>query len=212
MRFSLCAFLFVIATPIACLAQDWEVGGAGGYGWYANPSISTPLGSAQAGFTNRGVIGAVFGESPYEHWGGEIRYLLQFGGPELRLDGGRTNLPGHTNLVVYDFLVHMTRKEDKLRPFLAGGAGIKVFTGDGSYLIGQSSQNFVTLVPHTQVEPVISAGAGLKYRATRHVQLRVDFRTYFSPLPDDIFRRSRNTVLSGWAYNFVPMAGISYMF
>ncbi len=212
MRCSLYLFVFVAATPLACLAQDWEVGGTGGYGWYTNPSISVPQGSVQAGFPNRGVIGAVFGESPYEHWGGEIRYLFQFGGPQLKADGARLNLPGYTNLVVYDFLLHMTPKEDKLRPFFAGGAGVKVFTGNDDFLVSQTPQDFVHLVSHTQAEPVISAGVGLKYRATRHVQLRVDFRTYFSPLPDEIFRRSRTAVLRGWVYNFVPMAGVSYMF
>jgi hypothetical protein len=167
----------------------------------------------QAGFPNRGVIGAVFGENPYEHLGGEIRYLFQFGGPELKFDGLRTNTTGYTNLVVYDFLIHMTRKEDKLRPFIAGGAGVKAFTTTGNILVNQPLQDFARLVvSHTQAEPVISAGAGLKYRATRHVQLRVDFRTYFSPLPDEIFRRPRTAILHGWVYNFVPMAGVSYMF
>jgi hypothetical protein len=212
MRISLFLVVLALAAPMACLSQDWEFGGAGGYGWYVNPSISNPPGSAQAGFPSRGTFGAVFGESLYEHLGGEIRYLFQFGGPELRSDGTQVNRTGYTNVVVYDFLLHMTPKEARLRPFLAGGAGIKVFTSTGDVLGNQPLPDFARLVGHTQVEPTISAGAGLKYRLTRHAQVRVDFRTYFSPLPNQIFRQPRSAVLHGWMYDLVPMAGISYMF
>jgi hypothetical protein len=212
MRSSLYLVVLMAAAPAAGLCQEWEIGGAGGYGWYASPSISTPSGSAQAGFPAKGAIGVVFGENMYEHWGGEIRYLFRFGGPELKSDGIQTNITGHTNVIVYDFLIHMTGREAKLRPFVAGGAGIKVFSGTGDFLVNQPLAGFARLVEHTQVEPAISAGAGLKYRITRHVQLRVDFRTYFSPLPDEIFRRPRSAVLRGWVYDFVPLAGISYVF
>jgi hypothetical protein len=205
--------VLLVAAPMACLSQQWEIGGAGGYGWYSSPSISNGFGSsAQAGFPAKGAIGVVFGENQYEHLGGEIRYLFRFGGPELISDGTQATLRGYTNVVVYDFLFYATPKENKLRPFFAAGAGIKAFTGTGDFIVNQPLQGFARLVPHTQVEPAISAGAGLKYRITRHAQVRVDFRTYFSPLPDEIFRRPRTAALRGWVYDFVPMAGISYLF
>jgi hypothetical protein len=204
--------VFLAAAPMACLSQQWEVGGSGGYGWYASPSISNPFGSAQAGFPAKGAIGAVFGENLYEHLGGEIRYVFRFGGPELKSDGIQTNIRGYTNVVVYDFLFHMTTRENKVRPFIAAGAGIKAFTGTGDFIVNQPLQDFARLVPHTEVEPTISVGAGLKYRVAKHVQLRADFRTYFSPLPGDIFRRPHNAVQRGWIYDFVPMGGISYLF
>jgi hypothetical protein len=225
MRISLSLVVFLVAAPMTCLSQEWEFGGAGGYGWYSNPSIkippglstpsgvAIPPGSAEAGFPARGNLGVVFGENLYRYVGGEIRYLFQFGGPQLKSDGLQTNMNGHTNLIVYDFLFHMRSREERLRPFIAGGAGIKVFTSSGDFLVNQPLQGFARLVEeHTQVEPAISVGVGLKYRMTRHVQLRADFRTYFSPLPDEIFRRPRFARLNGWVYEFVPMAGISYVF
>jgi hypothetical protein len=207
-------YLVVLAAaPVAGLCQQWEIGGTGGYGWYSNPSISNPPLSVEAGFPARGTIGAVFGENMYEHLGGEIRWLFRFGGPQLKSDGIRTNIDGYSNVVVYDFLFHITPREDKFRPFVAAGAGIKAFTSSGDVLVNQPLTDFARLVGHhTQTEPAISVGAGFKYRFARHVLVRVDFRTYFSPLPDEIFLRRRPAVLHGWVYDFVPMAGISYVF
>jgi hypothetical protein len=210
--FSLSKVLLVIAAPLACLSQTWEVGGAGGYGWYINPTISNPSGSVQAGFPPRAALGAVFGNEMYQYLGGEIRYLFRFGGPELKLGGVISSMSGYTNLIDYDLLIHMRPRDVKLRPFFAGGAGIKVFTGTERPRERQMLPEFARLTPETEVEPVISAGAGVKYRFTRHAQFRIDFRTYFSPLPNHIFRTPASAATHGWVFDYVPMAGISYVF
>jgi hypothetical protein len=204
--------LFAMTFSNVCLAQKWEIGGTGGFSWYTNPSISDGGGlSAEAGFPPKGAFGVVFGNNMYEHVGGEIRYLFQLGGPQLRSDGTQVNMTGHTNLIVYDLLIHLTPRDNRLRPFFAGGAGIKVFSGTGDF-VNNPLNNFVRLRSETEVEPAISAGGGVKYRITRHAQLRMDFRTYFSPLPRDIFRRTAGTNVHGWIYGFVPMVGVSYVF
>jgi hypothetical protein len=212
MRSTFCCIVVGLAAPLACLAQQWELGATGGFGWYVNPSIANAFGSAKAGFPAKGAIGAVFGNDMHDYVGGEIRYLLRFGGPELRSGGLQANLTGYTNLVVYDLLIHLRPRDENLRPFVAGGAGIKVFTGTGFASLDQPLSGFALLMPTTQVEPAISAGGGLKYRFTRHAQARIDFRTYFSPLPHDIFRTLGFSAVHGWTYDFVPMAGISYVF
>jgi hypothetical protein len=212
MRVLLCLIGFAITAPVPCHAQKWELGGTGGYGWYINPSISNATGSIEAGFPPKGTVGAVFGNNMYEHVGGEIRYLFRFGGPELQSGGLQANKSGYTNLIVYDLLIHMTSRDERLRPFIAGGAGIKVYTGTGIPSADQPLSDFARLTTHTQVEPAISAGAGLKYRLTRHAQVRIDFRTYFSPLPEEIFRTRGFSSVHGWVYDFVPMAGLSYVF
>ena len=154
----------------------------------------------------------VFGQNMYEHIGGEVRYLFQWGGPQLQSQGVRASAMGHTNLITYDVLFHTSNREANLRPYFAGGAGIKVFTGSELRTVGQPLFSGALLVPKTQVEPVISAGAGLKYKVHKHVIIRLDFRTYFSPLPDEIFRRTGDSRIRGWVYNFVPLAGISSVF
>jgi hypothetical protein len=211
MRSTLSCIVFAITVPLACQAQRWELGAIGGYGWNVNPSITSPLGSVEAGFPPRGTIGAVFGENEHRFVGGEIRYLFLFGGPELRSDGVRDGTSGHTNLITYDLLIHIRPGEHRLRPFLAAGAGIKVFSGQN--FVAGPAPGVAHLADDTQVEPVISGGGGLKYRITRHFQARVDFRAYFSPLPHDVFRAPEMTSrFHGWLYGLVPTAGLSYVF
>jgi len=205
--------LFFITTFSALgLAQTWEVGAVGGYGWYRNPTITNPTDSGRAGFPPRAAVGVVFGENPYNYIGGELRWLFRFGGPELRSNGITENPPGNTNTITYDFLFHMTPRESKLRPFVAAGAGIKVYSG--SFLaVTQPLAGLALLRPVTQVEPAISVGAGLKYLLPKHVQLRLDLRMLVTPLPDSvILPTSPLTRIHGWVYDFLPLGGISYTF
>lgn len=195
-----------------CLAQEWELGAAGGYGFYVNPTITGYSGSVEPGFAPKGVIGVAFGQNMYEHVGGEIRWLYQYGGPQLKSDGTVISSTGHTNLVTYDVLFHTSGREANLRPYFAAGAGIKVYTGSELRLLGPPLAGPALLLRATQVEPAISAGAGLKYRVSHRVLVRLDFRTYFSPLPDEIFRPVGQARVRGWVYNFVPLGGISLIF
>jgi hypothetical protein len=212
MRSIVRSLTFALTVSSACLAQKWEAGGAGGYGWYVNPSIRNSIGSAQAGFPAKGAIGALFGNNMYEYVGGEVRYLFRFGGPELRFGGTQANMTGYTNVITYDLLVHLRPRDAKVRPFVAGGAGIKVYSGTGLVSVGQPLVGFALLKPVNEVEPAISVGGGLKYLVARHTLLRVDFRTYMTPLPNQIFRPTGFSAIHGWVYDFVPMAGISYVF
>jgi hypothetical protein len=212
MRSTLLCLALATVNSVVCLAQKWEIGGVGGYGWYVNPSISTPSASAEAGFPPRAALGVVFGNNMYEHLGGEFRYLYRFGGPELKFGDTHTGMTGYSNLITYDLVIHATPGEAKLRPFVAGGAGIRVFTSTNFPPPNSFLSDFALLRPHTQVQPAISAGGGVKYRLAKHAQVRLDFRTYFSPLPDDIFLKHPSSRIRGWVYDFVPLAGISYVF
>lgn len=201
-----------LALSLPCLAQEWEFGGAGGYGWNANPSIVSPAGSIQSGFAPKGAVGVVFGQNMYEHLGGEVRYLFQFGGPRLQFNGTDLSSTGYSNLVTYDLLFHLTNRESKFRPYVAGGAGVKVYTGGQLRFASQPFAGSAVLVPNNQVEAAISVGGGLKYRVSRHALLRLDFRTYMTPFPDQILRPTGISQVHGWIYNFVPLGGVSFIF
>ena len=195
-----------------CLAQTWEVGAVGGYGWYRNPSITNPPDSGIAGFPARAAVGIVAGENPYNHLGGELRWLFRFGGPQLQSNGITESALGYTNTITYDFLFHMTPRESKIRPFVAAGAGIKVYSGSFRD-VNQPLADFVVLRPITEVEPAISVGTGVKYLLPKHIQLRVDFHVVATPLPDEVIRPTRPlTRIHGWVYDFLPLGGISYVF
>jgi hypothetical protein len=202
----------IAAISIPCLAQEWELGGAGGYGLYTNPSINSSSGSIQPGFASKGVVGVVFGQNMYEHIGGEFRYLYQFGGPQLQSQAIHASSTGNTNLMTYDVLFHTSNREANLRPYFSGGAGIKVYTGNDFRSAGQPLISGAVITPGTQVEPTISVGAGLKYKIHKHSILRLDFRTYMGPPPNEIFRPTGDAKIHGWVYNFVPLGGVSFVF
>jgi hypothetical protein len=214
MRATLLTSVIAVAFSNMCLAQEWEVGAAAGYGFYNNASIGDPVTglSASAGFHPGFAVGAFFGENMYEHVGGELRYLFFWGAPELQFQNTRASMRGYTNLVVYDVLVHMKTRDSNVRPYLAAGAGIKVFTGTSTQVLAQPLAEFAVLRPLQQVEPAISVGGGLKFRVATHALLRADFRTYMSPLPNHLFRPTGFSEIRGWVYNFVPQVGIGYTF
>lgn len=212
MRLAFCTLMIAAALSSPGLAQEWELGAAGGYGWSANPSIVAPVGSVRSGFASKGTMGVVFGQNLYEYVGGEIRWLYQFGGPELRFQGIQSNSTGYSNLVTYDVLFHFTNRESRFRPFVAGGAGVKVYTGRELRSVGLPLLGSAVLIPGNQVEPAISVGGGLKYKLSRHGLLRLDFRTYMTPLPDRILRPIGLAQVHGWVYNFVPLGGLSFVF
>ena len=58
---SVCGVFVALALASACMAQEheWEVGGAGGFGFMRNATINSPTGSASAGFDNRFAAGVV---------------------------------------------------------------------------------------------------------------------------------------------------------
>ena len=202
----------VLGCASASVAQQFELGGLAGYSWDHDASIRNATGSVEAGFKPGFSGGAVFGDNMYEHIGGEIRWLYRVGGPQLTAPGIKFSESGFTNLIHYDLLIHTARKEDRLRPFFAAGAGIKVYTGPSRPDLNQPLTDFAFISHGNHVEPLISLGTGLKYRVHRGVQLRLDFRAYLSPCPSGIFRTPYRSDIHGWIYDFTPTLGVSYLF
>ena len=213
-------FAFTMMLSSACMAQEWEVGAFGGFAWHNNASIENITGTAEVGMESRGTIGGSFTQKKHRYVGGEIRYMFMVGDPVLKFQGIQAKAGGYANLVHYDVLFHPKMSEARLHPYLAAGGGVKVYTATSRSFFDQPLLDFAVLRHVNQAEPLISVGGGLKYRITRHVYLRFDYRTYMSPAPDRLFRPTldpllRSTLdsrLQGWIFDFVPTLGISYGF
>ena len=208
--------VFVLGSCSA-IAQNWQIGVLGGYGWLRNSTISNnttfnPPTSASVGFPSRATVGVLVGETPYRYWGGEIRWMYQWGGPEINWNGTKTSLPGFSNLITYDFMVYPVQTESGLRPYLAGGAGAKIYTGSGRRFLAQLPTGLAVLRSETEAEPAVSLGGGLKYQFARHAQARIDFRTYLTPVPDSLIRPVGQAFIHGWLADFVPTIGVFYTF
>ncbi len=211
MRALVLSLTFALAASIS-MAQPWEIGVAGGYGFYRDASITSSGGQAQAGFGSNFAVGAVFSEDLYKYLSGEIRYMYRGGGLELKSAGREADMDGESHAIHYDILLHATPKESKIRPFAAGGGGVKVYRGTGRETASQPLSGFALLTKTRQWEPMISFGGGVKYSMSKHTLLRLEFRDYVTPFPEKLFVTMGSAKIHGWLHDFVPMAGISFVF
>jgi hypothetical protein len=205
-------FGFLTVACSLAQAQPWEFGAGFGFGTSHDPNISSPTASAQSDFRTKAALSVIWAENPYQYLGGEFRYTFRWGGPKLTANGTQASMDGYANVLTYDILIHMKPRESRVRPYIAGGAGIKIYTASSQEFANQPLSDIALLRPGTQVEPVISAGGGIKYLLTTGLQLRVDFRTHMTPLPNDLIHPVGKSVIHGWTYDFLPMLGVSYVF
>lgn len=205
-------FLLPILFSSVCLAQHWEVGALGGFGFYHNATITNPIGTAQIGYEPRFAVGALLDQNMYNYISGEIRYMFLVGNPGLKFGGTQATTDGYSNIIHYDVLFHGRPVESKVRPYFAVGGGVKIYSSTQRRFLDQPLLNFASLSPVNEAEPMLSLGAGLKYSIVKNVQLRFDFHTYLTPAPNNLFRPTFPSTIHGWVYNFIPMLGVSYIF
>jgi hypothetical protein len=206
------ALAAIAMSGSSCFAQSWSIGAAGGFGFYRDATITNPAGSASAGFGPRFAAGGVLGEDVSEHFGGELRYTFRDGDSELRFNGREANLDAEAHALHFDFLAYATRRHARLRPFLAGGAGIKRYTATGPVDPSQPLASFATLAHADEVKALVSFGGGVKVLLSDHWLVRVDFRDYATPFPENVIAPAPGAKIHGWLHDFVPLLGVDWTF
>lgn len=196
----------------SCAAQEWEAGGAAGYGFYKNGKLTTPAGEGSAGFRHGVAFGAVLGNDLYRLVGGEFRYTYIDNTLKLSLGGQEARFGGESHAFHYDFLVHAAPREAVVRPFLAAGAGAKFYRGTGQERAIQPLMQFAVLTNADDWQPLVSIGGGVKVRVAENVLVRFDFRDYATPFPERLITPMRGSSVGGWVHNLVPMFGVSAIF
>src|SRR5689334_4776620 len=206
--------LFALSLASAGVAQErqWEVGGAAGFGIMRNASISNSSGGASVGMDNRFAASVVIGQDLYQHLSGEVRYTFRDDDLVLKSGGSKVNMDGASHLVQYDILLHALRKGSRIRPYAAAGAGIRWFFGTGHEYLNQPLGNFALLTKTDEAKPLLSVGGGVKVRVSACMDIRLDFRDYVSPFPEKLFVAAPGAKINGWLNDFVPLAGISWVF
>ncbi|HLH00796.1 MAG TPA: outer membrane beta-barrel protein [Bryobacteraceae bacterium] len=209
-RFSTVLFLASLAVAPAALAQRWEVGVAGGGSFYTSETVQNAGSNGSAGFNNGFAVSGWLGNNTTNFIGGELRY--DFERPDLHLSSGGTsvNFSGMTNAVHYDFLLHFAPSEAHVRPFVAAGGGVKVYSGTGTELPFQPLSNVALLTKTSQLEPVVSVGGGIKVAVSKSAMLRLEVHDYLSPFPNNVIAPAPGGKISGWLSDFVVSAGLSF--
>ena len=196
----------------ACLAQQYELGGAFGYGVYRDVSVISPGGTATAGIRNRFATGVVFCEDLFEHVSGEMRYLYHDGDPFISTGTVRGNIQGQSHAFNYDVLFQARGRRSRLRPYFAVGVGAKYYRTTGPEPNPQPMPKIAGLVSTNQWRALVTAGGGVKYRLTDNILLRVDFRDYITAFPTHIIVAAPTGTDHGIFNQFTPLFGVSYVF
>lgn len=196
----------------AAEAQPYEVGANIGYGIYRDGTIYSSEGTAQAGIRNRFAAGIVLGNDFADYVSAEFRYLYQDGHPYLEAPGVRTDIQGNSDALTIDFLFHFQKRERRLRPFLAGGAGAKEYIVAGPAPYPQPIPQIASLTTNDVWKTAFSVGGGIKFRVIDHMLLRVEFRDYITTFPRQEIVPAPHNTARGIFEQFTPLFGVSYTF
>jgi hypothetical protein len=207
---------FALTIPLgwipAGMAQRWEVGGITGGGINNSLTVSSFAGSASAGFSPGVSAGAFLGQNLYRNLSGELRYDFQVTGLKVSSGGSDATFNGQTHTLHYDVLWHLPTRRARLRPFVAGGAGIRAFRGTGEETAYQPLADFALLTRTEQYKLMVCGGGGLKYAITPRLTMRAEVLDYASPFPSKVIAPGPGARLGGWLNDVVPMVGLSFVF
>ncbi len=209
MRFGI-AFVALFALP-GCFAGEFELGVAGGGHFVRGATVTAPAGTAKAGFKGGAAFGAIAGQRLYRTITGEVRYSYLQGDLKLSAGGSDVAFKGDMHAIHYDLLIHPYGGEAKFQPFVAGGAGVKVFRGAGKEAAYQPLSQFAYLTKTSEFKPLVSVGGGVRAKVAPKVSVRVEFRDYITPFPKNVIAPARGAAINGWLHDFVPMVGISFL-
>lgn len=196
----------------AALAQQYELGGSIGYGFYHDGTIFSSVGTAEAGIRNRFAAGVIFGDEFSPYVSAELQYLYHDGHPFLQSPGVRADIQGNSEAATYNLLFHFKSKGRRLRPFLEGGVGAKGYIVAGPAPNPQPIPQIASLTTNDIWKVAFVVGGGLKYSPMPHMLVRVEFRDYLTTFPRQQIVPAANNTARGIAEQFTPLFGLSYTF
>lgn len=204
--------ILILSAAAACSAQQWEFGGLGGAQFLSNVNVSSPLGSAKAGFQPGGVFGGWFGQSISPHVAGEIRYEYLQSNLQLSSGGSTAHFSGRAHAVHYDLILHTNRKNSPMQFFAALGGGMKIFEGTGTEAAYQPLSQFGYMTKTREVKGMASVGGGLTFQLTPKLFMRTEFRDFITAFPSKLIAPAPNAKYGSILHDFVPLVGMDYVF
>lgn len=204
--------LLLAAAAVCANAQQWEVGGVGGAAFLNNVPVSSPLGSATAGFQQGGTFGGFLGQNISAHIAGEIRYEFMQSNLELRSGGSSATFSGTAHAVHYDLLLHTNLHASKVQFFAAFGGGMKYFRGTGREAAYQPLSQFGYFTKTSAIKPMADFGGGASFALSKRVFLRTEVRDFITAFPTQVLTPPAGVKYSSLLHDIVPMVGLSYMF
>ena len=153
-----------------------------------------------------------FGQTPYRHLGGELRFGYLMGDLRIQSGGSTVTFSGAAQVVHYD-LILTTNSKSRAQLFVAFGGGVKVFEGTGVEAAYQPLMQYAYLTKTRQLEPMASVGAGVKCAVAKKLMFRAEVRDYITPFPTQVIAPAVNAAFGrNILHDIVPMVGLSVVF
>ena len=191
-------------------AQRWEIGVFGGGGFLSHANLPGAPGVA-AGFGGGPSAGVGLGHDLYRHWSGEIRYEYQLRDLHLSSSGTSAGMAGEAHVFQYDILWQARTRRRRVRPYLVGGGGFKLYRGTGAETAYRPLMEYAYLTHTVEWKPMIAAGAGVKWRVGSRLVVRVDVRDQITPFPGQVITPAGGARPRAWLNDIVPSLGVSWI-
>ncbi|MBI3665153.1 MAG: outer membrane beta-barrel protein [Acidobacteria bacterium] len=211
-HFSPILFVAMLGAGFGLQAQDrFELGGLALATAYRGTGVQSGSTVGSIGFQPGPAGGGFVGQTMSDRIGGELRYLFAQNNLKLSSGGTETTFSGRSHIVAYDLLIYASRRNARIRPFLAGGGGLKYYQGTGTEQEVQALMNLALLSKTNEALPTADFGAGVKFRTSRNTMVRIEFRDYITKVPK-IFTAAPGATISGILHQWVPAFGFSWTF
>ena len=194
----------------AAFAQQWEFGGSAGGSFLPMRPVSSPAGSASAGFAPGFSAGAYVGQELNPRISGEVHYTFLQSNLKLSGNGTTATFGGNSHAIYYDVLFHSRHKESRAQWFAAVGGGMKLFRGTGTEQAYQPLSQYAYFTKTQKVEPMLTFGGGVKFQVSQHVTMRAEVRDYFTPFPKELITPAPGAKIGSWLNDIVPMVTVTY--
>jgi hypothetical protein len=214
-RMSLWALVACAAAlpPSAFAQKELEIGALGLISDYRSVNVSGPGGASGKVGPGLGFSGGfVLGQNMSNRWGGEFRYLYFRNDLELSSGGQDAKLGAQSHAVHYDVLYYLSDPDARVRPYVAGGGGVKHFQGTGTEDPFQPLSSLALLTKTSESKPMADFGVGVKFRIGRHAVLRLEFRDYVTGVPKNVIAAAPGSKVDGVLHHLAPLFGITWTF
>jgi hypothetical protein len=206
------AALAAVLPPSALAEGELELGALGLISDYRSLTVSGPSGASGEvgpGFGFSG--GFVLGQNMSNRWGGEFRYLYFRNDLELSSGSQNASLGAQSHAVHYDVLYYLADPDARVRPYVAGGGGVKYYQGTGTEDPFQPLSSLALLTRTSEAKPMGDFGVGVKFRIGRRTVFRVEFRDYMTGVPEKVIAAAPGAKIGGGIlHQWAPLFGVTW--
>ena len=202
---------FLLLLP-AVKAEEWEIGGAVGYGYLLDANVTRDAATAKAGLEGSPSISVYASHREYRLFGGDFYYSYRPGDLKLSSGGTKVNFESLSHLIHYDVTIHPSRGEGRFQPYIGVGGGIRVVQGTGREAAFQPLNNFAVLSRTQEILPLLSVAVGARTKLSNHMAIRFEFRDNITPFPGRVIFANRLANPGKWWHDLTPQIGLGVTF